>query len=176
MFTVDTHCDTLYMRACQPEMTPCVTPEHLREGNVTVQVCTLWAGPKDPLEDPYSKVMREWAMLPQLTEAGIRLIDKPSDAKDGEHCVLLSMEGGETLGKSLELLHDFRKRGVRLLALTWNYENEIGYPAALNADRRLKPFGWEVVREMEKLGIAADVSHLNEGGFWDLIENAEKPP
>ena len=84
------------------------------------------------------------------------------------------MEGGEILRGELSSLDEFP--GLRLIALTWNYENEIGTPAAKNACDGLKPFGFQLLREMDRRGIAADVSHLNEAGFWDVMERASVAP
>ena len=76
-----------------------------------------------------------------------------------------------------ERFHEFMARGrLRMVALTWNFENEIGYPAAGGEKKGLKPFGRELVRAMDAEGVRADVSHLNEAGFWDLMEHAELAP
>ena len=185
MFLVDTHCDTLYARSVEKnkftgESTPQVTPERLSRGGVTLQVCALFAGSDGPkgqgVNAPRAMAEAQLAALPSLLSKGIKKVDSPFDAKEGECHIMLSIEGGEIIEDSIERLRDFRALGVRLLALTWNNENLIAYPHTENGHRGLKPFGWEVVREMNRLGIAADVSHLGEGGFWDLIFHNEKPP
>ena len=63
-----------------------------------------------------------------------------------------------------------------MIALTWNFENEIGYPAKNGPEGGLKPFGLSLVREMNRKGVLCDVSHLNEAGFWDVIEHSTLPP
>ena len=63
------------------------------------------------------------------------------------------------------------ERGVRLMTLTWNFENCIGYPNSdISAVMRkgLKPFGHEVVERMQDKGMIVDVSHLSDGGFMML--------
>lgn len=78
---------------------------------------------------------------------------------------------------SMERFYEFMEKArLRMIALTWNFENEIGYPAVGGENRGLKPFGFELLRAMDKNGVRADVSHLNEAGFWDLMERAELPP
>lgn len=64
-----------------------------------------------------------------------------------------------------------------MITLTWNYENTIGYP---NKDytftnEGLKPFGIEVLKQMDELGIIIDVSHLSDGGFWDVLKYGTRP-
>lgn len=182
MFVVDTHCDTLWKYAVQgaERSTPCVTPETLKKGGVTVQVCALFAGSDGPQgkneRAPQNVAAAELAALPKLTGAGVRQVDSPFEANEGETCLMLSIEGAEVFGDSLERLRELRRRGVRLCALTWNHENLLAYPHCAQGHRGLKPFGWECVREMEALGVAVDVSHLGEGGFWDLVFHAAKPP
>lgn len=185
MFLVDTHCDTLLARSVEKNtftagQGPAVTPERLKAGGVTLQVCALFAGAKGPsgegADAPRAMADAQFAVLHTLTDHGIRKVDSPFDAQDGESCLLLSIEGGEIIGDSLDDLHSYHALGVRLFALTWNHENLIAYPHTAGGQHGLKPFGWEVVRELNRLGIATDVSHLGEGGFWDLIFHSEKPP
>lgn len=182
MFVVDMHCDTLWKYAMQgaEKSAPCVTPETLKKGGVTVQVCALFAGSDGPQgkndRAPQNVAAAELAALPKLAGAGVRQVDSPFEANEGETCLMLSIEGAEVFGDSLERLRELRRRGVRLCALTWNHENLLAYPHCAQGHRRLKPFGWECVREMEALGVAVDVSHLGEGGFWDLVFHAAKPP
>lgn len=185
MFIVDTHCDTLLARAeAHNEFTrsasPHVTPQRLRDGGVTLQVCALFSGSAGPKgqgrQAPRAMADAQLAALSQLTENGVRKVDSPFDAREGETCLMLSIEGGEIIGDSLDELRYFHSLGVRLFALTWNFENDIGYPHCSGGQHGLKPFGWEAVREMNRLGIAVDVAHLGEGGFWDLVFHNDKPP
>lgn len=179
---VDTHCDTLMARSAPSNpftkgASPHVTRERLLAGGVTLQVCALFAGREGPSgKGPEAPRAQADAQLRALKAFGIRKVDSPFDVVDGEPCAMLSIEGGEIIEDSLDALRYFREQGVRLFALVWNNENLIGYPHVSGGQHGLKPFGWEVVRELSRLGIAADVSHLGEGGFWDLIFHADKPP
>ena len=68
--------------------------------------------------------------------------------------------------------------GVRLITLTWNDENSLGYPHTFRGNRGkwgLKPFGKEAVSYMETLGIVPDVSHLSDDGFYDVADVTKKP-
>jgi membrane dipeptidase len=67
--------------------------------------------------------------------------------------------------------------GVRLITLTWNFPNEIGFPNCQNEymNKGLTEFGKEVVYEMNKLGMVIDVSHLSDGGFYDVANLSSKP-
>lgn len=177
MLICDTHCDTLYMRALQPDRTPCVTKNALLRGGVSLQTCALFSGPNGVSGHPYQNAMAEYAVFERLErEEGWRRVASPLEAVEGEFRVLLSVEGGEIFEGSVERVRAFHALGVRMAALTWNHENEIAYPAKGGPDGHIKPAGWEILREMAALRIAADTSHLNEQGFWDLIDRHAQPP
>ncbi|MDK2887220.1 MAG: rane dipeptidase [Thermoanaerobacter sp.] len=94
----------------------------------------------------------------------------------GKVGVLLTIEGGEALGGSLEVLRILYRLGVRSITLTWNGRNELADGVAEEGTRGgLTRFGREVVREMNRLGMLVDVSHLSEAGFWDVLEVSSRP-
>lgn len=85
---------------------------------------------------------------------------------------ILTVENGEMLNGKLKRLNKLKSANVRLLGLLWNDENCIGYPNSPNAEISvlpLKQFGKEVVENLHRYKILPDVSHLNVGGFWDVI-------
>lgn len=88
---------------------------------------------------------------------------------------ILSIEGAESIENNLDNLYHFYNRGVRILTLCWNYENNIGYGASTKSLDGLKSFGKDAIKEMNKLNMIIDTSHLNEAGFWDLYKLSKKP-
>ncbi|WP_317368105.1 dipeptidase [uncultured Tyzzerella sp.] len=88
---------------------------------------------------------------------------------------MLSIEGGESIENNIENLYHFFDRGVRILTLCWNYENNIGFGAFTKSKEGLKPFGKDVVKAMNSINMVIDASHLNEEGFWDLYKISKKP-
>ena len=93
----------------------------------------------------------------------------------GRCAAILAVEGGSALAGSLEHIRDLAERGVRILTLTWNGENELGFGSGCGEAAGLKPFGRQAMKELARRGIVPDVSHLNERGFWDVAELAEGP-
>ena len=108
-----------------------------------------------------------------LVQGKLDLEQIPDPARLG---VLLSVEGGEILGEDLFMLDIIFKLGVRALGLTWNQRNALATGVG-EADIQLKlsNFGQEVVQRMNKLGMIVDVSHLNEAGFWHVLEVSKDP-
>jgi len=177
MFIADAHCDTLYEIAlCGTAPERCtVTPERLAAAGVGLQTFALFCGKHGPQGTPYQDGL---AMLAAVPKVGVPMLtgdlpDTPPEAPAG----VLSCEGGEMFEGSLARFDEFMERGrLRMIALTWNFENEIGYPAKGGERKGLKPFGFELLKAMDRAGVIADASHLNEACFWDLIDRAEIPP
>ena len=178
MYIADTHSDTLYAMGVQhaPADRLMITPERLRQGGVTLQVFALWTGGKGNKGDVAGIVQAELSQVPGLIAAGLRQVTDPADARDGEQCFMLSVEGGEVFEPGLHTVQLYRDKGVRMAALLWNNENNLGYPAKSGDKRGLTDYGLQVAREMQRVGMAVDVSHLNEAGFYDLFAKTDRPP
>lgn len=103
------------------------------------------------------------------------IISSYFDKKSSPMKAILAVEGGAAAAGSLEGLTHLYKRGVRLMTLTWNGQNEIASGCWAEPDSGLTDFGKEALAEMERLGMVADISHLSKKSFWDVAERAEKP-
>ena len=100
--------------------------------------------------------------------------DIPSILDEGKVAAILTVENAACLDAGIEVVDEFERDGVLVAGVTWNYRNVLGsgnvYP-----DQGLSQLGREYVAALEEHGIVADVSHLNEKGFWELDEIATKP-
>ena len=127
-----------------------------------------------------------------LTEGFYRDIEKHSDiiafagnaadieknAKDGKMSAVLTIEDGRFINGDMNKIKEVYDRGVRAISLTWNYENCFGWPNSLDKEimnKGLKEFGIEAIQYMNDLGIIIDVSHLSDGGFYDVAKYTKKP-
>lgn len=86
----------------------------------------------------------------------------------------LSLEGGEPI-ESINDLHEFYELGVRMIAPTWNFKNKLACGIAEKDDTGFTEFGKEVLREMNRLNIILDVSHLSVKSFYDAAKVSKKP-
>ena len=91
----------------------------------------------------------------------------------GKTAALLTVENGSVLAGSAERVALLKADGVCAITLTWNGANELG--SGHDTGGGLTASGRRAVREMERRGILVDVSHLNDRGFSDLLDVAEKP-
>jgi len=98
--------------------------------------------------------------------------------KKGLASAVLTVEDGRLVNEKMENLTYFYEQGVRAIALTWNFSNCFGYPNSKDCEvmeRGLTTFGKEAITEMNRLGILIDVSHLSDGGFYDVAKLSQKP-
>lgn len=93
----------------------------------------------------------------------------------GKAAAFLSVEGAELLDCDLNHLEEAYHMGVRAINLTWNRANALSGSNCEETERGLSKQGKAFVRRMQELGMLADVSHLSDPGFWDVMELAEKP-
>lgn len=176
MILCDAHADTLFRMAETPGQEYDLSLDRLRRGGVSLQVLAMFVG-NDP--DPIKISALFERMLGahrQLLKDGWMQADDPAEAREGQIRFMLSVEGCEPFEKGLESIQEYRQLGVRMAAVTWNHENKLAAPACLNQLDGLKPYGLLAVKEMQRLGIAVDVSHLNIPGFYDILNKTDAPP
>lgn len=195
MKLIDLHCDT--MLSCYFGRKPLqaleghINIEKLREGDCLAQCFALFivtnkgqiTGPDGKTAwDTYEGMLRCFRenlaasadfFRPARTAAEIR-----QNAAGGFRSAILTVEDGIAVDGQHERIDRMAADGVKMLALTWNYENCFGFPNSpdptLHA-KGLKPFGLEAVEQMNRLGMIIDVSHLSEGGFRDVAAVTKKP-
>ena len=95
------------------------------------------------------------------------------DFVDDKINILISLEGASPIINDINNLYVFYKLGVRAMGLTWNHRNFVG--DGVDTNYGLTPFGIDVIKEMERIGMIIDVSHLNIKGFYDVAKNTSKP-
>ena len=104
--------------------------------------------------------------------------DLQRNKKEGKVSAFLTIEDGRAVNGSFEQLQRFYEQGVRLITLTWNFENCFGAPNSTDPSlmqKGLTTFGKEAVEVFNEKGIIIDVSHLSDGGFWDVANITRKP-
>lgn len=193
MQLIDLHCDTMYelKRRGQGESLAqnslSIDLDGMCRAGTILQVfaCFIYRKEWNTWEEGYAEVFRLLERMEQEVKQNkdeIRLIHNGSEIEKNRKCgrisAMASLEEGGVLNGKLERLEVLKQKGIRMITLTWNYENCIGYPNSRERsvmERGLKPFGEQVVKEMNRQGILIDVSHLSDGGFWDCIRLSEKP-
>lgn len=114
------------------------------------------------------------------------LQDIMDNQKAGKMSAILTLEEGEITGGTPDSLSRYAEEGVKMITLTWNYKTSIGQPNLVKdangndlitkrCPDGLTENGINYIQEMERQNILIDVSHLSDGGFWDVIRHTKKP-
>lgn len=103
--------------------------------------------------------------------------DIEANTKAGKISLPMGMENGAPVGKDLTNLKYFFDRGIRYITLTHGKDNQICDSSydTLHTWGGLSPFGEEVVREMNRLGIMVDISHVDDSTFYDVMKITQVP-
>ena len=198
MSWIDLHCDTLEVFADRDHPGSLYANEagvdfrKMKAGGVTAQFFAMWLPESDffrgrgwepiPDEEYVERLTRHFYR--ELEEHGdlIRFAGNGADLDrneaSGQMSAFLTIENSRILEGDLDRIDWCYRKGVRLMTLTWNSPNCVG--ASHSTDRKqmaegLTPFGKEAVACMTERGIAVDVSHLSDGGFWDVADIIKGP-
>ena len=205
MRIIDMHCDTImglmHSNAELRKNDHMIDLDKLQKGDYLLQCFAMFVPYKSKENKPYSpfeycnkmidKYYLEIGKNKDIIAPAFTYEDIENNIKNNKITALLTIEeGGVCLG-NIEFLRNFYRLGVRMMTLTWNFKNEIASPNIdyTCMDRKkieeegLKPnltdgltdFGKEVVKEMNKLGMVIDCSHLGDKGFYDVISLSNKP-
>lgn len=103
--------------------------------------------------------------------------DVARNQAQGKIGAMLTLEDGAVI-REVSQVDQLYAQGVRMVALTWNFPNGLGHPNSPDPAKMglgLTELGRAVVARMEELGMVVDVSHLSDGGFWDVAAGCKHP-
>jgi membrane dipeptidase len=155
----------------------------LLEGGVDVQIFAISAEPEykpDRCTKRILQVLDHFYHELRENSQTLSLITRYSEIEEvvesGKVGAILSIEGGEAIEGDLAVLRVFYQLGVRAMTLTWSERNQIADGVwESRTQGGLTRLGVEVVKEMNRLGMIVDVSHLSETGFYDVMNICESP-
>ncbi len=187
---VDTHSDSLAwptrhgIDIGQPQDETHMDLPRMKEGNQNVQFFACFAAPswiekKRVVQvtldymDSFHTLMRSY---PEQIEQATTADDVRRITDAGKLAGILCVEGGHSIDDDLGILRMYHRLGTRYMTLTWNNTNNWA-DGVLGEPRHggLNHFGKEVVREMNRLGMLVDISHVAPATFWDAIATTTKP-
>lgn len=207
MFIVDMHCDTvteLYQKKKEGSgeslRTNCLQLDLMRmkKAEYVLQNFAIFintAKSKNPYQDCLDNIeffRKEIKSNQDLISQISTYKELRSNLEQNKMSAMLTIEDGAVLMGNVDKLHEFYNLGVRMLTLTWNYPNELGYPntdlipylqgkvdkpeiCIPDKEHGLTETGIYIVEEMQKLGMIIDVSHASDKVFYDVLEYTRKP-
>ncbi|MBI3976796.1 MAG: membrane dipeptidase [Chloroflexi bacterium] len=118
---------------------------------------------------------REEESTPDLVVVAKTVDDIAAAKRSGKLAVVLGLEGASAMEDDLSLLDLYWRLGVRCIGLTHDFRNLLADGIRTGSGGGLTQLGREAVKEMNRLGLVVDVSHLNDPGFWDVVEVSSAP-
>ena len=195
---IDMHCDTLMKFTKKSDTESLLNNSisvdftRMKKGGALAQFFAMFLLPG---EESWKRMemapMTDWEYINRLSEqfyddlkANSDLIafagnydDMIANEKAGKMSAFLTIEDGRFVENDMANLIKSYEKGVRLISLTWNGINCIGYPHVIDPATQptgLTEFGKEVVHKMNEMGMIVDVSHLSDAGFWDVLDICKK--
>ena len=189
MYLLDSHCDTpsqiLRLRDLSLDNDHAhVDFPKLRKGGVDGAFFALYVPAALQEDDAYRYSYR---LLDGVRAAVAANPDKAAFAVSHEQALLnkeaglfsvfMGLENGSPIGDSMERLREFYDAGVRYVTLCHSRDNQICDSCASASGRwgGLSPFGKDLVKEMNRVGMMVDVSHISDASFYDVIDCSSMP-
>lgn len=160
-----------------------------REGNLAAQFFAIFVEP-EPHQGRFAHRALELidALRQQIARHSDRIVSATSAEgilaahRAGKFAVLMGIEGGHAIEGSLGLLRIYYALGARYMTLTWNNSNgwadscaDLDDPNVPHTVDGLSEFGEQVIREMNRLGMMVDISHVSDRTFWRVLGVSRAP-
>ena len=158
-----------------------------KEGGLDAQFFSIWVEPAlfggggeraMKRADVQIEAVRALAAKhPETWEVATTAADVRRIASSGKIAALMGMEGGYAIDEKIENVERYYRMGVRYLSGAWSVSTSWAGSSGDEAGkmRGLNDFGKQVIREMNRLGMMVDVSHLSDKAFWDIVNTSTKP-
>jgi membrane dipeptidase len=156
----------------------------LKQGGITAQFFSIYVDQKYAKEggaarralDMIDLVYRAVERYPNDLILATSVADIRRAKREGKIAAMMGIEGGHAIENSLMALRDFYRLGVRYMTLTHNNTNDWADSSRDEARHNgLTDFGKEVVREMNRLGMLVDVSHVSDKTMSDVLDISSAP-
>ncbi|MDZ7363796.1 MAG: dipeptidase [candidate division KSB1 bacterium] len=200
VLTVDTHIDWPSRQFRDPSFVP--RERHapgergsgqwdlvrMKEGGLDAVFMSIYTSQGPRTDEGHAKAKEHALKLIEITKKMVadnpdlaELALTPEDAyrieKAGKRAIFMGMENGYPLGKDLRNVKLFYDLGVRYITITHSRNNELGDSSTDEKKEwdGLSPLGEQVVKEMNRLGLMVDISHVHDDLFWDVIALTKAP-
>lgn len=149
---------------------------HLREGGISAinASVAVWEGTKQTLQN-IGRFYKDFQTYSNYIRPVRSISDIHAAKKEGKTGVILGFQNTSPIEEDLDLIEVFYNLGIRVIQITYNDLNFVGAGCYERNDVGLSQFGVEVVKEMNRLGIVVDLSHVGYKTTMDAIEVSSKP-
>ncbi len=192
VLTLDSHCDTpmffdqqIQFHTRDPKIL--VDLHKMQEGGLDATIMVAYLKQLERTDeallratDKANRLLRQIVEMAQANQETVEIAYTPTDLvrlkRAGKKAIMLGIENGYALGRELANVERFRKQGVVYLTLCHNGDNDVCDSARGNQEHNgLSPFGREVIKEMNRVGMMVDLSHASEKSFYDALQCSSTP-
>jgi membrane dipeptidase len=195
ILTVDTHCDTP-MEFTDPSFDlgvrheeGCVDFPKMNEGGLHAEFFTVFTGQGPRNDSSFNKVHQQALEIFNAIHKNVEknssmagMATTPDDAyrlrKEGRIAAFIGVENGYPIGKDISRIKQYFDLGARYMTLAHTKNNDIcdsSTDPAGPENNGLSAFGTEVVKEMNRLGMMVDISHISDKSFYDVLKLSKAP-
>lgn len=158
-----------------------------KTGGLDAQFFSIWVEPQlfgiggaramKRADDQIAAVRSLSEQHPETWQFATTAEDIRRAAQAGKIASLLGLEGGYAIDERIENVERYYKLGVRYMSPAWSVSTSWAGSSGdeVGATRGLNEFGKSVVREMNRLGMMVDVSHVSDKTFWDILNTSSRP-
>jgi membrane dipeptidase len=158
-----------------------------KEGGLDAQFFSIWVEPElfgasgeraMKRADVQIEAVRNLAARhPETWELATTAADVRRITASGKIAALMGMEGGYAIDERIENVGRYYEMGVRYMSPAWSVSTSWAGSSGdeIGKTRGLNDFGKQVVREMNRLGMMVDISHLSDRAFWDIVNTSTRP-
>ena len=186
ILSLDSHCDTPMKFGTNEERL--VTLPRMKDGHLDASIMVAYLPQGERTDEAHmaatAKANRIITQIEEMVNANATEVGLAYNADDlyrlkneGKKAIMLGIENGYAIGHDLSLIEQFRRRGVVYMTLCHNGDNDICDSArkSNNEHGGVSPFGADVIREMNRLGMMVDLSHASEKSFYDAMDISQVP-
>lgn len=158
-----------------------------REGGLDAQFFSIWVEPElfggggvraiKRADDQIAAVKALTERHPETWQLANSAAEIRRIASEEKLAALTGLEGGYAIDEKIENVERYFKMGVRYMSPAWSVSTSWAGSSGdeIGATRGLNDFGKQVIREMNRLGMMVDVSHVSDLTFWDIVTTSTKP-
>ncbi|MDQ5845521.1 MAG: dipeptidase [Acidobacteriota bacterium] len=190
---IDMHADTTQRMVDENvDLTQRLADGHLdsvraREGGLDAQFFSIWVEPDlfggggpnamKRADDQIAAVHELAERHPDIWQFATSAEDIRRTVSQGKLAALTGLEGGYAIDEKLENVGRYYDMGVRYMSPAWSVSTSWAGSSgdAVGQTRGLNEFGKNVIREMNRVGMMVDVSHVSDKTFWDIVNTSTKP-
>jgi len=160
----------------------------IKVGDLGAEFFSIWVDPKDfkgkeikRALDMIDSVYEQARLHPDKMMMAFGTADIQAAHRQHKLAALMGVEGGHAIQGDIRVLRDYYRLGVRYMTLTWSNTNELGDSSG-DLDNKdiqhyngITPFGRQVVREMNRMGMMVDISHVADRTFYQALVSSRAP-